>query len=108
MEINKYQKWTKTTAIYPKKQGITYTALGLAGEAGEVCNKVKKIIRDDKGVVTELRRTQLEDELSDCFWYLVRLADELNLDCNKILKRNMQKLNSRKERGKIGGSGDLR
>jgi len=85
-----------------------YVALGLAGEVGEVCNKIKKVIRDDRGIVTPLVQTQLAAELGDCFWYLARLTDELKLKSDVILQNNMDKLNSRKARGKLKGSGDVR
>ena len=46
MQLSDYQKAAAFTAIYPQEHAILYPALGLAGEAGEVANKVKKMIRD--------------------------------------------------------------
>jgi len=105
-DFKHYQKWTKTTAIY--KQEIIYPALELAGEAGEVCNQVKKIWRDDDGIVSPHRRIDLEKELGDCLWALARLVDDLGLDFNKVAENNVAKLEDRKARNVIGGSGDKR
>lgn len=103
MLLNDYQKFTRTTAIYPKEQALTYLGLGLASEAGEVAGKLKKMIRD--GGVNVLA---LQDELGDVFWYLARLCDETNIDAESLLSRNKEKLESRLARGVLGGSGDNR
>jgi len=103
MEFDKYQEGTEKTAIYPQDQKISYLALGLNGEAGEVAEKVKKSIRDDKELGEETK-----DELGDVLWYLTRLADELGYDLSDIADRNLDKLLDRKERDKLHGSGDDR
>lgn len=103
MQLNDYQEWSKTTAIYPQTRAIEYLALGLASEAGEVAGKVKKVIRD--GGVDVM---SLVDEVGDVFWYLVRICDTLGFSAEGILERNQEKLNDRLSRGKIGGSGDKR
>jgi NTP pyrophosphatase (non-canonical NTP hydrolase) len=110
MKLNEYAEFTRTTAIYPDaKTGavpeLMYLALGLAGEAGEVANKVKKLFRDGD---SPQKRAQLEAELGDVFWYLARLCDALGLEPEAILAQNAQKLTSRLERGVIGGEGDHR
>jgi len=87
---------------------VIYPALGLAGEAGEVCNKTKKILRDDGGRMTEEKRTQLIDELGDVLWYVANLATDLGVTLDEVARINLAKLNSRKERGTITGSGDNR
>ena len=69
MEINEYQEMTQATAIYPKETGLYYTTLGLIGESGEIANKVKKVIRDDDGIVSSEMREDLADELGDVLWY---------------------------------------
>ena len=65
MTLNEYQFEANTTAIYPESASLTYPALGLAGEAGEICNKVKKIIRDDGGVLSDDKKQALVDELGE-------------------------------------------
>lgn len=110
MNGNYYQDWTRSTAIYPgdKVQRLTYVSLGLVGEAGEIANKVKKILRDDNNVLSTAKRNELIDELGDVAWYLARVADELDVSLGTVFQNNMNKLNSRKDRGAIGGSGDAR
>ena len=109
MEFKEYQQKAKETAIYPNiGTNITYPTLGLAGEAGEIANSVKKIERDDHGVVTDERQTLLKKELGDVLWYVAQVATELGLDMETIARENIENLASRKERGVITGSGDNR
>lgn len=105
-----YQKQTATTAIYPGRGelvGILYTALGL-GESGEIQNKVKKILRDTNGVLTQETREKLLDELGDLNWYISQLCTELGGSLGAVAQKNLDKLKSRQERGVISGSGDNR
>lgn len=102
-EFNLYQKQARQTAIYPKKQGLEYTALGLVNEAGEYAGKIKKLIRD--GEINDLEAAK---ELGDVLWYLAVCADELGYDLSEIAAMNLKKLKSRQERGVLGGSGDNR
>lgn len=106
--FNEYQEFTRETAIYPKETALQYLTLGLTGEAGEIANKVKKVIRDDNGQLTLEKATDIAKELGDVLWYLTRLSDELGIDLCVIAMDNLNKLESRKERGTIGGSGDNR
>lgn len=111
MNLNDYQQQASETAIYPgagEILGLTYTTLGLCSEAGEIAGKVKKIIRDDNGEISEEKLDALSDEVGDTLWYIAQLAEELNRRLDGIAQRNLDKLNSRKERGVIGGSGDNR
>jgi NTP pyrophosphatase (non-canonical NTP hydrolase) len=113
MDSGVYQQKTDETAIYPHAGtghplALAYAALGLAGEAGEVANKVKKILRDDAGELTADRRQELAGELGDVAWYLARMATELGADLGSLLQANVDKLSSRKERGTLSGSGDSR
>ncbi|MEK9954617.1 MAG: nucleoside triphosphate pyrophosphohydrolase family protein [Pelagibacteraceae bacterium] len=111
MTFEEYQKFCKTTAIYPDDTKLMYPALGLNGEAGEVANKIKKLVRDG---VPKTRdelaavKEQIAAELGDVLWYCAALATDLDISLGRIAKNNMDKLSSRKERGKIGGSGDNR
>ena len=103
MNLNEYQNLTRETVIYPKEQAMSYLALGLTSEAGEVAGKIKKSIRDGGYDVMATA-----DEVGDVFWYLARLCDEMGFQAEDILKRNINKLLDRKNRGVIGGSGDKR
>lgn len=89
-------------------RGLKYVALGLAGEAGEVANKVKKIDRDDDEQVTEEAVAAILEEVGDVLWYASQLAEELGTDFSLVAEGNLDKLLDRKERGVIGGSGDKR
>lgn len=110
LDFATYQKQAMTTAVYPGRGegNFTYPALGLAGETGEVCEKLKKAIRDEGGKVSDERRILLAKELGDVLWYIATLATELGLDLEEIAGHNLEKLAARKEAGKIHGSGDLR
>jgi len=108
--LNEYQSIANDTAIYPNKNtinGLIYTALGL-GEAGEVQNKVKKVIRDDKGIVTEEKRVAIAKELGGNLWYIAMCAKELGYSLSDIANMNLNELKDRKSRGVIQGSGDNR
>jgi|TARA_R110002020_G_scaffold358247_2_gene570505 NTP pyrophosphatase (non-canonical NTP hydrolase) len=108
-QLNRYQEEAWETAIYPHQgDNLYYPALGLAGEAGEVCNKIKKIMRDQEGVLTPEQKHEIAQELGDVMWYIAALATELNSHLGCIASDNMDKLTSRKERGTIKGSGDKR
>ncbi|MCS6893528.1 MAG: nucleoside triphosphate pyrophosphohydrolase family protein [Deltaproteobacteria bacterium] len=109
MEFKEYQKLSRKTAIYPDKgKNWIYPLLGLAGETGEVLEKFKKMIRDNRGEMDEQFKRSLALELGDILWYLSNLCTELKLDLEKIAKSNLEKLIERKKKGKIKGSGDFR
>ena len=106
--FNAYQKDSMRTATFADKMALVYLALGLNGEAGEVAEKVKKVVRDDEGVLTPERREGIIDELGDVLWYLAQLCNELNIDFSEVASRNLKKLADRKERGVLHGDGDKR
>lgn len=110
MELNEYQKKALTTALYPEKHKIVYSALGLGNEAGEVMGKIKKWLRGDdgEGAMSSERKEALKGELGDVLWYLAVLAHDLDLSLDEIAKANVEKLQSRKDRGIIKGDGDKR
>lgn len=126
MEFNDYQKQSTETAIYPDKgANLVYPALKLAGEAGEVAEKIGKLMRDNHyqvgmrwdffngfGLDTLTATTDWEDmlvkELGDVLWYISAIATELGINLDHVAKANIEKLASRKERGVLGGSGDNR
>tara|TARA_R100000278_G_scaffold113532_1_gene91710 strand:- start:8 stop:370 length:363 start_codon:yes stop_codon:yes gene_type:complete len=99
---NQYQIEAKKTAIFPANKALEYLSLGLVGEAGEVANKVKKMIRDKKVNV------DVASEIGDVLWYCAMLADYFDVNLGKVMEDNIYKLNDRKKRGVLGGSGDTR
>lgn len=111
MKLNEYQEKAQETSNYSRPNqflAITYCSLGLTGEAGEVANKVKKIFRDDNGVCNPEKLRELMYEVGDCLWYIAMLAKECGYTLEDVAQMNYEKLHSRAERGKIGGSGDHR
>jgi len=110
MTLEEYQKFTKTTARYPKENGqnLIYTILGLVSEAGEVADKMKKVIRDKDGVISDETKKEMAKEIGDTLWYVSQLSAELGLTLDEVAEANIEKLNSRKERDTLHGSGDDR
>ncbi len=109
MDLQAYQAATAKTARYPDVgSNPIYPTLGLCGEAGEVAEKVKKVLRDQGGEFSADSRAALALELGDVLWYLARLASELDLDLGAIAEANLAKLASRADRNVIAGSGDQR
>lgn len=102
--FNEYQGFVKGMKVYPERHAIVYPALGLAGESGEIAEKIKKWLRKDN----ELDREALLMELGDPLWYIASLADDLGYTLQDVINANVSKLTSRKERGVIKGSGDNR
>lgn len=96
LSFEEYQAAARQTALYPKRlQNLEYPTLGLAGEAGEVANIVKKIQRDFGGKITDATRAKLKDELGDVLWYISACADELGLTLSEIAEFNVEKLAKR-------------
>lgn len=116
MELNEYQKLALQTAVYPAEYKILYPALGMNGEAGEVADKVKKVIRDTivlkdcNGtiVLPKDKSIELAKEVGDVLWSCATLAKDLGFSLEEIAQMNVDKLQSRQNRGKLGGSGDNR
>ncbi len=96
LSFEEYQQAARATALYPRRlSNLEYPTLGLAGEAGEVANVVKKIQRDFGGEITDETRAKLKDELGDVLWYIAACADELGLTLQEIAEYNVQKLAAR-------------
>lgn len=109
MLLNTYQKHAKKTAVYPAKgNNYSYPALGLTGEAGEVADKISKVIRDNNGMLNSETKLELAKELGDVLWFLAILADELGYTLNTVAEMNLRKLSDRAKRNVIHGSGDNR
>lgn len=106
LTLNQYQKMVLETAIYP--QPIIYPTLGLTGEAGEVSDKVKKVLRDNNSIFTEDKKTEIAKEVGDVLWYCATLSHDIGYTLEEIAQMNYDKLHSRQLRGKLHGSGDNR
>ena len=130
MQLDDYQQEASETAIYAEEirqllepirldhgelyeqltmlLRISYTALGLAGEAGEFANKVKKLIRDSGGLLVDSALDGLAGELGDGLWYNSQAAREIGRTFESIAQQNLDILANRQDRGRIKGSGDNR
>lgn len=111
MKANDYQKWTASTVVYKGKNKMPYFTLGLVGEAGEVAEKTKKLMRDYQQFNKQPpihKILEVHYELSDVLWYLARLADFWGTNLENLMKLNKSKLTSRKIRKVLHGEGDDR
>jgi NTP pyrophosphatase (non-canonical NTP hydrolase) len=105
--IDAYADWTESFWFSgvdrPEKESIAIMGLGLAGEAGEVVEHIKKYIRDNN-----LDREELKKELGDSIYYWARICKQFGIEPSEVLRANVEKLVSRRERGKLRGDGDNR
>lgn len=110
MTLEEYQKKALTTVIKTDSEfrDLLHWVLGINGEAGEIAEKVKKIIRDKNAVVSEEDKAELAKEVGDVLWYLAVFAHHLGVPLEEIAQQNLDKLQSRKKRGVLQGSGDNR
>lgn len=111
MLINEYQMMamtTRTASTYPEERRTIYPTLGLTGEAGEVADKVKKVLRDKDGVFSFDDKREIALELGDVMWYAAALAADLGFTLEEIANMNLKKLADRNMRGMIHGKGDHR
>jgi NTP pyrophosphatase (non-canonical NTP hydrolase) len=111
MNFSEYQKSANKTAKFQgaqKEQALLYVTLGVAGEVGELVNKVKKILRDDKGKLTKEKARELQFEAGDVLWYLSQIARLTGSSIEKVADMNIKKLKERTKKGTIHGAGDHR
>ena len=114
MKFDDYQKKALLTDKYPKSrkkrhaEAVLYSVLGLAGESGEVADKVKKMFRDHGGKMSPRDYDALVLEIGDVLWYVAHTAQRLGLPLSEVARLNIEKLASRHRRGKLRGSGDDR
>jgi NTP pyrophosphatase (non-canonical NTP hydrolase) len=101
-----YQAEARKTAGYDPALKITYPTMGLVGEAGELANKVKKILRGDANKQELING--IRGEMGDVLWYLSALADDIGVELSEVAAENIQKLRSRQQRDKLRGAGDNR
>jgi NTP pyrophosphatase (non-canonical NTP hydrolase) len=108
-DFDRYKALADSTAIYPHRgNNLTYPTLGLVGESGEIAEKVKKIIRDNRGLLTDDARVQIAKELGDVLWYLSQIAHEIGVPLSMVAELNVLKLRHRLLRNRVHGNGDNR
>jgi len=110
MTFDEYQKRAQETAIANPDPLMDKTiwAMGVAGEAGEVIEKWKKIVAYHEGIISEEDRNERDKELGDVVWYIAKFANSLDLSLDEIMNQNLAKLADRKKRGVQKGKGDNR
>jgi len=113
MQANEYQKECRKTDVGTSAQdclepGWLYYTMGIAGETGELMEKIKKLFRDNNGIIDNDFKSALIKEMGDVQWYMARLADQFDIDFEVIFRTNVKKLQSRKKRNKLHGDGDDR
>ena len=113
MNLDKYQKRAAEfdlfeTTVNLKSPGFLEKVLGLAGEAGEAADKVKKVIRDKGGYASEEDKVAIVKELGDVLWYVANVARYMGVSLSEIAEGNIKKLESRKKRNRLHGEGDSR
>jgi len=110
MTFDEYQERALDTAIaHPDPlMDKTIWAMGVAGEAGEVLEKWKKIVAYKEGLISPEDRVELGKELADVVWYIAVMAHSLDLSLDDLMRQNLEKLQSRKQRGVQKGEGDNR
>lgn len=116
MNINDYQKQAAKTDTFKDTipvtdlatPGFVEKALGLSGEAGEVADKIKKIIRDKSGKLTEEDRQEIVLELGDVLWYVANISRVLDVSLEDVASKNLKKLAARQKNNTLHGSGDHR
>ena len=103
VDMDGFQKQARSYAIYKKEFKTVYPTLGLVSEAGEVADKIKKWLRDG-----DANKEDIAKELGDVLWYVAILAEDLGYPLSDVALMNIDKLDNRKKRGKLRGSGDNR
>ena len=107
--FDNYQAMARETAVYPNiGQNLSYPTLGLCGEAGEVAEKVKKLLRDKDGMSDNVFIYEMKRELGDVLWYISNICSELGITLASVAAHNLEKLKKREEENKLHGSGDNR
>ena len=107
MEAKEYENFMSTSKVY-EDLPIIYPALGLNGEAGEVADKVKKVLRDNNGIFEEKIKQDILKELADTLWYIWATADDMGYTLSDVFEAGIKKVKERQETNTVHGSGDDR
>lgn len=96
-ELEEYQDWVREN-VYGDDFGVPLLIMSNAfgGEAGELMNVIKKVYRDDKGVVTKARKQDIISELGDNIWYIAAICNEIGVTLDEVIENNIQKINERR------------
>lgn len=111
MDFDEYEKLARRTALVSdenRELQLYDLGLGVAGESGELAEKLKKMIRDDGGQLTDERKEMMKKEIGDILWYLSQLSRVLGFKFSEAADANIKKLEDRVARGVLQGSGDNR
>lgn len=108
MTFETYEEIASSTRDYGVGEDIIYPVLGLNGEAGEVAEKVKKVLRDKQGVYSQEDKDEIEKELGDCLWYIAAIAKDIGSSLSSVAQTNLDKILARRQNGTIHGNGDNR
>jgi len=104
VKVSDYSTWVEKKILTEGQDRLVENTLGLVGEAGEVAEKIKKLIRDSSRFTNE----EIMKELGDVVFYATALANIYGKGLNEVLELNIAKLDDRQKRGKLKGSGDNR
>lgn len=112
MDFDEYQVKAAESDAFSKcgfsEVGFIEKVLGLAGEAGEVTDKYKKILRDKNGIASEEDKEALVKELGDVMWYIASISRYMDVPMSEVAEKNIAKLQDRMKRGTVHGEGDNR
>ena len=111
MDFNEYEEKASDTAIFNDRSleyKLMFLGLGVTGEAGEIAEKIKKIMRNDNGIVSDEKREGIKKEIGDVLWYLSQLSRTLGFSFEEAAQGNIAKIMDRKVRDAIKSEGDDR
>ena len=127
LTLNEYQDKAMSTCM-PESDNLFYMLANLVGEVGELHSKLAKAIRkgklfigtSDRDKNGELILTQtfhnmseeeikdIEKECGDVMWQIAGVCSVLGFSLEDVCRQNLEKLQSRQQRGVLDGNGDNR
>jgi NTP pyrophosphatase (non-canonical NTP hydrolase) len=109
MTFDEYQAAAMRTARdFNEKNELFHLVLGIVGEAGEIAEKMKKVVRDHQTDESKVDRDDLAKELGDVLWYVAVLSKYFDINLEDVAQKNVAKLADRQKRNVLQGSGDDR